>query len=93
MKLWPAAADSGRSAARDWRALRRLLLLEDRSFTRAVDAVRASERALRHNPLGDPAAIARWNEASMEHAHGSAEAGRRGPRVHARHRGVRTQAR
>jgi hypothetical protein len=68
MKLWPAAADGGRSANRDWRALRRLLLLQDRSFTHALDAVRAAERALRQDPLGDPAAIARWNEASTKHA-------------------------
>jgi hypothetical protein len=68
MKLWPAGVDRGRSANREWRALRRLLLLENRDFTRAVDAVRASERALRRNPLGNPAAIARWNEASTKHA-------------------------
>jgi hypothetical protein len=33
MKLQTAAADGGRSARRDWQALRRLLLLDDSGFT------------------------------------------------------------
>ncbi len=63
MKLQTAAADGGRSARRDWQALRRLLLLDDSGFTGAVDAVLAAERALHHNPLGEPAGMARWDEA------------------------------
>ncbi|HEX8858939.1 MAG TPA: DUF6493 family protein, partial [Actinomycetes bacterium] len=68
MKLWPAAGGRGHSANREWHALRRLLLLQNRGVTRALDAVRASERALRHNPLGSPVAIARWNQAATRHA-------------------------
>ncbi len=66
MKLWMATVHGG-SARRDWPALRRLLLLEDSGFTRAVDAVHTAERALHHDPLGDPAGMARWDQARRAH--------------------------
>jgi hypothetical protein len=62
-----AAVAGGRSAQRDWQALRRLLLLDDARLDRALKRVQAAQQALHGGRLWDSHRMARWREAHMEH--------------------------